>query len=53
MGKKVRQRKALEAGGSGGCVLCLRGEERLSFIVTEGGEQQAASGGETNSQEMN
>jgi hypothetical protein len=36
MGKTVRQRKALEAGGNGGCVLAERSD--LSFIATEGGE---------------
>jgi hypothetical protein len=39
MGKTVRQHKALEAGGSGGCVFAERSD--LSFIAIEGGEQAA------------
>jgi hypothetical protein len=36
MEKTERQRKALEAVGSGGCVFAERSD--LSFIATEGGE---------------
>jgi hypothetical protein len=52
MGKTVRQRKALEAGGSGGCVLYLRREERPLFY-SHRGRRTGSVGGETNSQKMN
>jgi hypothetical protein len=46
MSKTVRQRKVLEAEGSG-AMLCVSGERsNLSYIGIEGCEQ-AATGGET------
>jgi hypothetical protein len=49
MSKTVRQRKVLEADGSG-AMLCVSGERsNLSYIGIEGCEQ-AATGGETKGQ---
>jgi hypothetical protein len=52
MGMTVRQRKALEAGASGGCVLCIRIEERPLFYSHKG-RRTGNTGGETNSQKTN
>jgi hypothetical protein len=35
MGKTVNQRKALEAGGSDDCVICVAKRSALSYIGTQ------------------
>jgi hypothetical protein len=52
MEKTERQRNALEAVGSGGCMLCIRREERPLFY-SHRGRRTGSAGGETNSQKTN
>jgi hypothetical protein len=52
MEKTERQRKALDAVGSGGYVLCVRREERPLFY-SHRGRRTGSVGGETNSQKTN
>jgi hypothetical protein len=52
MGKTMRQHKALQAGGNGGCVLCVRREEQPLFY-SHRGRWTGSAGGKTNSQKTN